>query len=56
MRNSPFCWGRIAVLLGLALVGAMLTHAQGGPAVTEGKTAEQVYKNIQVLREPLLTN
>ena len=34
----------------LALAGAMLTHAQGGPPATEGKTAEQVYKNIQVLK------
>ena len=50
MRNPLICWGRIAVLLGLALAGAMLTHAQGGPPATEGKTAEQVYKNIQVLK------
>ena len=49
MRNPLVCWGRIAVLLGLALAGAMLTHAQGAPAA-EGKTAEQVYKNIQVLK------
>src|ERR1700676_4985340 len=34
----------------LALAGAMLPHAQGGPPATEGKTAEQVYKNIQVLK------
>jgi photosynthetic reaction center cytochrome c subunit len=50
MRNPLVCWGKIAALLGLALAAAMLTHAQGGPPATEGKTAEQVYKNIQVLK------
>ena len=39
---------RAVTILGLALAATLLAHAQGGNV--EGKTAEQVYKNIQVLR------
>lgn len=49
MRN-PLGWKRIGGLLILTFVAGALAHGQGGPAPTEGKTAEQVYKNIQVLK------
>jgi photosynthetic reaction center cytochrome c subunit len=39
---------RAAIIAGLALGGTLLAHAQGGNA--DGKTAEQVYKNVQVLK------
>jgi photosynthetic reaction center cytochrome c subunit len=49
MRNSLICLQRIAVLATLILAAVLFAHAQGGPPSTEGKTAEQVYKNIKVL-------
>ncbi len=50
MRNLLVCSGRVGGLLLVALAAGALAHAQGGPPATEGKTAEQVYKNIQVLK------
>lgn len=39
---------RSLTIVGFTLAGTLLAFAQGGP--TEGKTAEQVFKNIQVLK------
>lgn len=41
---------RVIMLLGMALSCAVFAYAQGAPPVLEGKTAEEVYKNIQVLK------
>jgi len=49
MRNSPVCLRNIGVVVGLILAAALLVHAQGAPPAPEGKTAEQVFKNIKVL-------
>lgn len=49
MRNSSVCMQRIGVAVGLTLAVAMFAHAQGGAPPTEGKTAEQVFKNIKVM-------
>ncbi len=47
MRNSTDCLKDVVLVAGLVFATALLAHAQGGPM--EGKTAEQVYKNIKVL-------
>lgn len=50
MHNSVDCLKRIGVLVALTVAAVPLAHAQGGqPPTLEGKTAEQVYKNIKVL-------
>jgi hypothetical protein len=49
MRNSRVCLRAIGAAAGLILAATLLAHAQGGPPVLDGKTAEQVYKNIKVL-------
>lgn len=49
MFNSLNCLKRIAPVVVLAFAATLLAHAQGGPPTLEGKTAEQVYKNIKVL-------
>jgi hypothetical protein len=48
MPNTLVFIRRAAIIAGLALGGTLLAHAQGGNA--DGKTAEQVYKNVQVLK------
>ena len=48
MPNTLLFIRRGATVAGLALAATLMAHAQG--ASVEGKTAEQVYKNIQVLR------
>lgn len=51
MPNSLVRWTKMSVILGFTLAGGALAHAQGGPPPSlEGKTAEQIYKNIQVLK------
>ena len=50
MVNPVLCVRRAVTVAGLVLTAALLAHAQGAPVSTEGKTAEQVYKNIQVLK------
>ncbi len=47
MRNSRVCLKAIGFAAGLIFGATLLAHAQGPAA--EGKTAEQVYKNIKVL-------
>jgi len=54
MRNSVNGLKRIGVLVTLTLAAVLMAHAQaapaqGAPPTLEGKTAEQVYKNIKVL-------
>jgi hypothetical protein len=49
MRRNSSVILRSGTVLALALAGTLFAHAQGGPNV-EGKKAEEVYKNIQVLR------
>jgi photosynthetic reaction center cytochrome c subunit len=49
MGNSRVCLRAIGVAAGLILASTLLAHAQGGPPALDGKTAEQVYKNIKVL-------
>jgi photosynthetic reaction center cytochrome c subunit len=41
---------RAITLSGIALSAVLIVHAQGAPPVLEGKTAEQFFKNIQVLK------
>jgi photosynthetic reaction center cytochrome c subunit len=48
MYNSGVCLRRAVTIIGLAMTTPLLAHAQG--ANMDGKTAEQVYKNIQVLK------
>jgi len=50
MRNSRVCLRAIGAAAGLILAATLLAHAQGGPPILDGKTAEQVYKNIKVLK------
>lgn len=50
MRPKWISLRKPAAALGLALVAALAAGAQNPPSFMEGKTAEQVYKNIQVLR------
>jgi hypothetical protein len=48
--NKPLLYVRkIAVLLMFVLAAVLIARAQGGPPSAEGKTAEQVFKNIKVL-------
>jgi photosynthetic reaction center cytochrome c subunit len=47
MRNSRVCPKAMGFAAGLILAATLLAHAQGPAA--DGKTAEQVYKNIKVL-------
>jgi len=47
MHQSRGCARAIGLAAGVILAATMLAHAQGQN--TEGKTAEQVYKNIKVL-------
>jgi hypothetical protein len=50
MNDTLFSIRRAVSVLGLALAATLLAHAQqGGPGNMQGKTAEQVYKNIKVL-------
>jgi photosynthetic reaction center cytochrome c subunit len=49
MSNSLVFLRRIGVLTALIFAVALLTRAQGAPPTLDGKTAEQVYKNIKVL-------
>jgi hypothetical protein len=49
MRNSAVCLKRIGMVMAITFAGTLLMQAQAGPANMEGKTAEQVYKNIKVL-------
>jgi len=54
MRNSVNGLKRIGLLVALTLAAVLMAHAQaapaqGAPPTLEGKTAEQVYKNIKVL-------
>jgi photosynthetic reaction center cytochrome c subunit len=48
MYNLVLCLRRAVSIAGFALAATVLAHAQGPNAA--GKTAEQVYKNIQVLK------
>lgn len=50
MYNTPLSIGRAVTALGFALAAASLAHAQGGAPNAEGRTAEQVYRNIKVLK------
>ena len=50
MVNPVLCVQRAVTAAGLVLTAVLLAHTQGAPVSTEGKTAEQVYKNIQVLK------
>ena len=50
MRNSAMCLKRTAVVVALTLAAALLVRAQGGPPNPEGKTAEQFYKSIKVMK------
>jgi len=50
MVNPVLCVRRAVTVAGLVLAAVLLAHTQGAPVSTEGKTAEQVYKNIQVLK------
>ena len=49
MRKARFCLQKMGAVAALTLAVALLAQAQGGPGNPEGKTAEQVYKNIKVL-------
>jgi photosynthetic reaction center cytochrome c subunit len=49
MRNSVNYLKRIGILAALMLAAVLFVRAQGGPPNPEGKTAEQVYKNIKAL-------
>lgn len=50
MSNPTVSLRRIGVLTALILAAVLVTRAQGGPPNLDGKTAEQVYKNIKVLK------
>jgi photosynthetic reaction center cytochrome c subunit len=50
MRNSLVSMRAVLAALGLALAVTGLTAAQQAPQALDGKTAEQVYKNIQILQ------
>jgi photosynthetic reaction center cytochrome c subunit len=47
MRKTRFLMSNIAIVAGLVFAAGLVAHAQEGNA--QGKTAEQVYKNIKVL-------
>jgi hypothetical protein len=50
MRNPSLYLSRLGVLVALILTAVFFAHAQGAPPPNmEGKTAEQIYKNIKVL-------
>ena len=49
MCDSAMRVQRIGVLIGLILVSVGIARAQGAPPTMEGKTAEQVYKNIKAM-------
>jgi photosynthetic reaction center cytochrome c subunit len=49
MRNSVIRVQRIGVLVGLIFASVLIARAQGAPPTMEGKTAEQVYKNIKAM-------
>jgi len=49
MRDSLVRSVRIGAAMGLLFTCVAFAHAQGAPQSMEGKTAEQVYKNIKVL-------
>ena len=50
MYNTLFSTRSSVTVMGFVLAAALLAHAQGGgPQSMQGKTAEQVYKNIKVL-------
>jgi photosynthetic reaction center cytochrome c subunit len=49
MYSSLVSLRRIGLVTALILAAVLATRAQGGPPTMEGKTAEQVYKNIKVL-------
>ena len=49
MRKSTFSMAKMGAVVALTFAMAVFAQAQGGPGNVEGKTAEQVYKNIKVL-------
>jgi hypothetical protein len=49
MRDSLMRVQRIGVLIGLIFVSVLIARAQGAPPTMDGKTAEQVYKNIKAM-------
>lgn len=50
MRNSIFSMRAVVTALGLVLAATGIAAAQQAPQALDGKTAEQVYKNIQILQ------
>jgi hypothetical protein len=50
MHSKLLSVRRAATLSGIALSAVLTIHAQAAPPVLEGKTAEQAFKNIQVLK------
>src|SRR5579883_2931984 len=48
MRKTGFFLSKVAIVGALVFAAAQAAYAQGG-GNTQGKTAEQVYKNIKVL-------
>lgn len=50
MHSKLLSVRRATTLSGMALSAVLFVHAQGAPPVLEGKTAEEFYKNIQVLK------
>lgn len=49
MRDSVMRVQRIGVIIGLIFVSVLVARAQGAPPNMDGKTAEQVYKNIKAM-------
>jgi len=49
MRDSVMRVQRIGVLIGLIFASVLIARAQGAPPTMDGKTAEQVYKNIKAM-------
>lgn len=49
MCDSAMRVQKIGVLIGLIFVSVVIARAQGAPPTMEGKTAEQVYKNIKAM-------
>ena len=49
MRYALSVIVKVVTVCGFALVATLIAHAQGGQNI-EGKKAEEVYKNIQVLK------
>lgn len=49
MCNSVTRMPKIGLLIGLVFASVLIVRAQGGPSPMDGKTAEQVYKNIKAM-------